>query len=48
MSTKSSKRKQQVKKIYRNLSIKEKIAYVIAKEDSQSSFDITKSIGFLS
>lgn len=46
----SSKKKidEIVKQYIENLSIKEKIAYEIAKEDLQSSFDITKSIGFLS
>ena len=48
MSTKSSKENKQVKKYIETLSTKEKIAYAIAKEDLQSSFDITKSIGFLS
>ncbi len=48
MSSKKSDENKQVKKYVKSLSEKEKIAYVIAKEDLQSSFDITKSIGFLS
>ena len=46
----SSKKKidKVVEQYIENLSVKEKIAYKIAKEDLQSSFDMTKSIGFLS
>ena len=48
MSSKKSDESKKVKKYVKSLSKKEKIAYAIAKEDLQSSFDITKSIGFLS
>lgn len=48
MSSKQQELEKKAKIYVKSLSKKEKMAYNIAKLDLESSFDITKSIGFLS
>jgi len=48
MSEKENQLEKKAEIYIKTLSEKEKMAYEIAKSDLESSFDITKSIGFLS